>query len=380
MERKIVENLVGGMGVKAIARLLHVSRARIRNLRERAKEYGYLNADRGRGEVVMPPYPETLFPEPEDGRRLKVSEAQIVLASHRAWIEERLLAGWHRVSVWEELPVEVNRSSFYRYLEREKLNRIGESLRRVIPEIIHQPGEALILDWGKLRDVIDPITGKRMTVWMFAGVLGFSRYLMVRLVWRMDVTTTLLALQSMFREIGGVPVKITIDNPKCIALEASLYEPLLNPAAERFAAHYGVRIEALPPADPQKKGKIERMVPYGRRLYEAHGEAWDGIEESQDYFDRKLKIANDRRHGTTLKRPRELFMQEEVQALRPLPALAYEMEQFHEGTVRKDGTCDSRINITLWMSNIWARKWQWWATPGRSRSIIGASFWKCTLE
>lgn len=337
MERKIVEYLVGGTGVKAIARLLHISRERIRNLREQAKEYGYLRPDGTRGAVSLPPYPEVLFPEPTDGRRMKVSAAHRALTPHRAWIEERLQAGWHSVTVWEELPVQVNRSSFYRYLEREKLNRIGETYRRVIPEIIHQPGEALILDWGKLRDVLDPEIGKKRTLWMFVGVLGFSRYLMERLVWRMDVSTTLNAIESMFREIGGVPAKVTIDNPKCIALEASVYEPLLNPITERFSAHYGVIIEALPPADPQKKGKIERMVPYCRRLYEAHGDDWNGIEESQDYFARKLKIANDRRHGTTLKRPRELFMQEESKALRPLPALSYEIEQFHEGTVRKDG-------------------------------------------
>ena len=80
------------------------------------------------------------------------------------------------------------------------------------------------------------------------------------------------------------------------------------------------------------------MVPYGRRLYEAHGEVWHGIEESQNYMDRKLAIANERRHGTTLRRPREVFVQEEAKALKPLPALAYEIEQFHEGTVRQDGS------------------------------------------
>ena len=78
--------------------------------------------------------------------------------------------------------------------------------------------------------------------------------MMVRLVWTMDTVTTLQAMEGMFRQIQGVPFKVTIDNPKCIALEASDYEPLLNPAVERFASHYGVVIECLPPADPEKKG------------------------------------------------------------------------------------------------------------------------------
>jgi transposase len=337
MDRKIVELLMGGGSVKHIARSLHVSKSRVRRLREQAKEYGYLNEQGGKGSAALPPYPEAIFPEPIDRRMLRLSEHHQLLEPHREWIQERLEAGWHAVTVFEELAVSgVTRSSFYRYLERYRLNRLGEHYR-VVPEIVHRPGEALILDWGKLRGVLDPDTGRSRTLWMFVGVLGFSRYLMARLVWTMDAGTTLTALESMFREVSGVPEKITIDNPKCIALEASRYEPLLNPVAERFAAHYGVIIEALPPGEPTKKGKIERLIPYVRRLYEAHANTWHGIEESQQYLNRKLAIANQRRHGTTLRRPREVFAQEEAAALKPLPALAYEAEQFHEGIVRKDG-------------------------------------------
>ncbi|MBI4490517.1 MAG: hypothetical protein HY694_15650 [Deltaproteobacteria bacterium] len=61
------------------------------------------------------------------------------------------------------------------------------------------------------------------------------------------------------------------------------------------------------------------------------------MEESQHYLDRKLAIANERKHAGTLRRPRELFVEEEAKALKPLPAVAYEIEQFHEGQVRKDG-------------------------------------------
>ena len=335
MDRKIVELLRGGAGVNSVKAMLKVSKIRIRRLRERAKEYGYLAEDGKPGAAELPLYPEAIFPEQIDGRSLKPSEPQRQLEPHRAWIAERLQAGWHSVSVFEELPVKVKRSSFYRYLERERLNRIGATFR-VVPEIIHRCGEALLLDWGKLRDVIDEM-GRKRTVWALTGILGYSRYLMVRLVWSNDVETTLKAIASMFIEMGGVPAKATSDNPKCFALEASKYEPRLNPAFERFAAHYGFFIECLPPADPQKKGKIERPMPYVRRLYEAHGEAWLGLEESQEYFDRKMAIANERKHGTTMRRPREIFRDEEAGALKALPPLAYEIETFHEGTVRRDG-------------------------------------------
>jgi len=337
MDRKIVEMLRGGASVKGVARSLHVAKRRIRVVRERAQAQGYLEADGGPGRTALPPYPEAIFPEAVDGRSVRPSEAQELLEPHQAWIREHLEAGWHAVTVWEELPVTgIRRSSFYRFLQRHQLRRWGES-DRVIPEIRHQPGEALILDWGRLRLVTDAATGRKRVLWMFVGVLGYSRWMMVRLVWRMETVTTLQAIESMFRQMGGVPFKVTIDNPKCFALEASDYEPLLSPAVERFGSHYGVLIECLPPGDPEKKGKVERLMPYGRRLYEAHGEAWLGLEESQAYLERKVVLANERRHGTTLRRPKQVWEQEEASALRPLPALSYEVEEFSEGIVRQDG-------------------------------------------
>ena len=339
MERKIVEQLVSGKSFNAVCRDLKVGRNRVSHIREMAREYGYLE-----GSTPIPPYPEALFPDPLDGRSLQKSEADIQLQGQQPWIEDRLLAGWQPISIYEELPaqneflISIGRSSFYRFLHRYKLTGIGEEARRkVVGEIIHEPGEALLIDWGKLRDVIDPKTGKKRILWAFVGIMGHSRYMMVRLVWTHDVATTLTVLEDIIKELDGVPKKIVSDNPKCFALEASKYEPLLNPAYERFAAHYGTQIECLPPRTPQLKGKVERMMPFVRRLYQAHGNEWYGLAESQDYINKKVAIANERIHGTTRKRPVDVFSEEEKAALKSLPAIAYEIEEFHEGKVRKDG-------------------------------------------
>jgi hypothetical protein len=332
MERKIVEQLVSGKGFNAVCRDLKVGRNRVYHIREMAREYGYLE-----GNTPIPPYPEALFPDPVDGRSLQKSGPDIQLQEQRPWIEDRLLAGWQPISIFEELPVNVGRSSFYRFLHRHKLTGVGEDARRkVVGEIIYAPGEALIVDWGKLRDVVDAETGRKRTLWAFVGIMGHSRYMMVRLVWTHDVTTTLTVLEDMIKELDGVPKKIVSDNPKCFALEASKYEPLLNPAYERFAAHYGTIIECLPPRAPELKGKVERMMPFVRRLYQAHGDAWYGIAESQGYINRKVAIANERIHGTTRRRPVDIFSEEKA-ALKALPVMAYEIEEFHEGIVRKDG-------------------------------------------
>lgn len=335
MDRKIVELFLAGRGSREIMRQLGIGDRRVRKARCLAEEYGYLGAT---PLVPLPPYPEALFPDGPDGRASKASEANTVILARKDWITERLLLGWHPISVFEELGLPIGRSSFYRFLHRHGLSELGDKARkRVVPEIIHRPGEALILDWGKLRDAVDPVSGKKKALWAFVGVLGYSRYMMVRLVWTNETKLTLATIESMFQEIGGVPERVTSDNPKCFALQADRYEPLLNPAFERMAGHYGIRIECLPPADPEKKGKVERLMPYVRRLYEAHGADWHGIEESQEYLDRKCAIANERIHGTTRKKPLEQFFQIEAAALKSLPSLAYEPEDSAEGKVRRDG-------------------------------------------
>ncbi|MCB0325106.1 MAG: hypothetical protein KDD69_16090 [Bdellovibrionales bacterium] len=141
MERKIVQELLSGRGINRISRELRVSKRRVLLLRAKADEAGYLD-----GTTPLPPYPQALFEETPDGRSNRSSSAWRELELQQDWICERLHAGWHAATVFEELPVKVPRSNFYRFLQRHRLNEIGRSVRRVVPEIVREPGEALLID------------------------------------------------------------------------------------------------------------------------------------------------------------------------------------------------------------------------------------------
>lgn len=331
IDRKIVEQLRLGKSLRAISRDLQTGFRRVKKVAELAKKSGFLDSER-----PLPAFPTALF---DDAERLPLqpSEAELAILPHKEWVAERLATGWHKVTVYEELcsKIPIGRSSFYRFLSRHGLG-ISAPADRVVPEIVHRPGEALLLDWGHLCTVQCPETGKRRMVWAFVGVLGYSRILTVRLVWTNSVEVTMAAIEDMLLEFGGVPSRVTSDNPKCFALEASTFEPLLNPAFEMLASHYNFVVECLPPRDPEKKGKVERPMPFVRRLFEAHGE-WRGLEEAQDYINKKIAIANERRHGTTGEKPSVRFRDEEKAALRDLPPLRFERQEIAEPVVRKDG-------------------------------------------
>lgn len=332
MSRKIVERLILGEGINEICRTMKVGKRRVMRLRDAAAEKGYL--DKG---VSLPPYPAHLFPELIDRRTVSSSYNWTLLEPHTDWIKERLEAGWHRVTVFEELSKKLAapapRSSFYRFLTHHSL--ASSQSRRVVPEIVHYPGEALLLDWGYLWTIEHE--GKRKKLWIFVGILGFSRYMTATVMVCCDQVNTLRAIAEMYEELGGVPVRTISDNPKVFTLVACRYEPIINPVYERFASHYGTVVEALPPRDPQKKGKIERPIPYLRRLFESYSGDRNDIVAIQKHLDEKLIIANARVHGTTRECPAVRFESEERRTLLPLPPSPYRIEHYHEAVVRNDG-------------------------------------------
>ncbi|MBK7962757.1 MAG: transposase [Bdellovibrionales bacterium] len=265
-----------GIGVKSTCRLFRIGKNRVRSVRAKGIEFQYLNAEgTGFGAVKIPCAPENVFPDFIDKRNLKTSEADQILLAKKDWILDRLAARWSPITIFEELKnVEISRSTFYRFMARHSLESTSNSAVKVSGPIIHTPGEALIC-----------------------------------------VDITMDAIESMLQEIGGVPRKVTSDNPKCFATKADKYDPVLNPSFERLANHYGFRIECLLPQDPKKKGKVERMVPYARRLFEAFNCEGFSLERAQKYIDTKCGIANERRHGTTDLRPVEVFRMAEVDHL-----------------------------------------------------------------
>lgn len=340
VDRKIVEGLRDRKSLTSLTKSTGKGKGYVIKIRDMALDYGYIEIIDAvtrtfkASSKIIPPYPEALFPL-RDGRSEKVFETDLLLEPQKAWITERMELGWSPQTVFEELPLSVPRSNFYRYLHR---NHLGEKApSRNIMELIHAPGECMQVDWGKLFDVIDPITNKKKTIWIFIGVLGHSRFEMARVVERLDFETTMEMLMSLFEELGGVPRKVTSDNPKVFVQKADDYEALLNPAFERFASHYGFTVEALPPAAPEKKGKVERMVPVKRRVFESYDLKNYTLKSAQAHLDQKMSILNERKHGSHLQRPIDVFIADEASLLKPLPVLRYECETIMRPTVRPDG-------------------------------------------
>jgi hypothetical protein len=127
-----------------------------------------------------------------------------------------------------------------------------------------------------------------------------------------------------------------LDNLKAGVIKADLYDPTLNRAYGELERHYGFVADPAKAGKPRHKGKVERGVPVVRKHLLA-GRTFRDIEEANQ---RALRWSREEIgmevHGTTKRKPFEVFQKEEVPCLRALPSESFECPQWKKCTVHPD--------------------------------------------
>ncbi len=203
------------------------------------------------------------------------------------------------------------------------------------------PGECAQTDWGVWRAVDVP--GGRRRLSFFAMVLCHSRMLYIEFFFSESLECWLQAHRNAFEYFGGVPERVMVDNCKTAVLKPkrSGSAAEFNPAYDEFAGHYGFKPVACNPGRPNEKGRVESAVGYVKSSFLA-GRAPERPEVLNPAATHWLgNTANTRIHGTTGRRPAELFEEAEKAALRPLPAGPHPC-----ATVRQ-AAADSRFRVTV---------------------------------
>jgi transposase len=182
------------------------------------------------------------------------------------------------------------------------------------------PGECAQVDWGCAGSMVVGSTRRRLS--FFVMVLCYSRFCYLEFSLGEATEHFLSAHQNAFEFIGGVPLKVLIDNPKTAVLNhPSGEKPLFHPRYLDFAAHYGFEPRACNVRRPNEKGRVESGVGYVKKNF-LHGlELPHGLDALNTAARQWMNtIANVRIHGETHKEPVELFALEKQQ-LKPLPPI-----------------------------------------------------------
>lgn len=118
--------------------------------------------------------------------------------------------------------------------------------------------------------------------------------------------------------------------------EADAVSPRFNRAFYEYAQCRGFLVDPAMVASPTQKPRVERQVPYVRGNFFA-GESFVDRDDAQHRVEAWCRVtAGLRVHGTTCKRPAEVFAAEEAPALLPAPESPYAVPLYAQSKVHRD--------------------------------------------
>ena len=232
----------------------------------------------------------------------------------------------------EEYDLSVGYSTVKRYLRKEFA--VGTPTTTV--RIETPPGQQAQVDFGYAGLMYDPQTQKNRRAWAFIMTLSFSRHRFVRFVFRMDAPTWLDCHIRAFQHFDGVPAAIVLDNLKPGVIKADIHDPTLNRAYADLERHYGFVADPAKVRAPKMKGKVERIVPVVRQHLLAGRFFRDITEANQRALGWSKHEIGQEIHGTTKRKPYQVFLEEEKSTLKALPAEPFEIPLWKECTVHPD--------------------------------------------
>jgi len=241
---------------------------------------------------------------PDKGSALEKKPHPSVLDEHREFILTCLAKELTAQRIFQDLQLKEEFAGSYSTV-RDYVRKLRGNHQKAFMVINTLPGEESQVDFGYIGTL--SIGGKRKKAWVFLMTLSYSRYMFVKIVFDQSVKTFITCHLEAFKYFGGVPETVVIDNLKAGIIDANFYEPIVQRTYAAFAAHYGFFAQPCRVYTPTDKGKVERAVDYvkencfkGREFKDEH--------EAATFLSYWLdNVANLRIHGTTKKRPAEVF-------------------------------------------------------------------------
>jgi transposase len=197
-----------------------------------------------------------------------------------------------------------------------------------------EPGEQAQVDWSDFGWMESG--GKRMKLWCYSMVLGYSRTLYIEFSHSQNLISLGKAHVNAFRYLGGVTDTILYDNMATVVLSREGDRILWNPGFMDFASFYGFIPRLCLPGRKETKGKVERPFSYIRSSFflgTDFRDLADLNEKARNWLD---NIANVRIHATTQAIPFDRLKEENLHPLRDEDYVAERLEHSEMRKSTKD--------------------------------------------
>ena len=348
--RHVIVQMRLGQSDRAIASSGLMGRKKAGLVRSVAKKEGWLD--------VSAPLPDEAALSQVFGDVPPRGPASVVLP-HQAevtkWWEQGIRGTTIHQALVRKYSFEGSYSSVRRFLQG-----LEQAHPQVTTVLDFSPGDVAQVDFGSGPKIQDVYTGAVISTWVFVMVLAWSRYLFAELVMDQKVGTWLMCHRHAFEFFGGVPKRVMIDNPKCAITKACYFDPTVQRSYQDLAEGYCFLIDALPPREPKKKGRVESGVKYVKGSFLPLRDFRHLRDANTQLRHWCVSTAGNRIHGTTQQRPLTLFSDTERHLLTPLPAIPPELASWAKVKVHGDchvqfSKCRYSVPFHLVRQTLWLR-------------------------
>jgi len=331
--RKTIEVLrlrAAGMSARQIARSVGVARITVAEYCRRADAAN-----------VSWPLPEAmddealdalLFPKVEPGTSRPVPDWDQVhkeLRSRRHHMTLRLLwLEWR-----EQHPEGWGYSQFCEHYRR------WLATKDVVMRLSYAPGERMFVDFsGDKATWCDPKTGEVHEAEVFVAVLGCSGMLYVEATRGQDLASWVGAHIHAWEAYQGVSEVTVPDNLRSGVTKACFYDPELNPTYAEAATYYNTVVLPTRVRRPRDKAAAEAGVLTAERwvLAPLRNRQFFSLHELNAAIAVEVAKVNARPFRGEQTSRKDLFIELERPALRPLPSSRYELAQWKKVTANID--------------------------------------------
>lgn len=213
-----------------------------------------------------------------------------------------------------------------------------EQKRRATMHIDRKPGEQIEVDWaGDPAHITDPDTGEIIDAYLFVGVLTYSQYPYVEAFRDEKQVSWITAHVHMYEYFGGVARILVPDNCKTAIIHNRKWnDRQINAIYHEMAEHYNTAIIPARVRAPKDKPNAEGSVGNISTWITAalRNEQFFSLAELNTAIRKKLeafaKHPFQKKEGSRY----EIFRDEELPLLAPLPATPYELAEWKQATVQ----------------------------------------------
>jgi hypothetical protein len=202
---------------------------------------------------------------------------------------------------------------------------------------IFKPGERIEIDYADGVDILDPSTGEIKKTEFFVGVLCHSRYTFAEFTWSQSSQDFLQSHVNMFNFFGGTAQVLSPDNLKSAVTKAHRYDPVINQAYSRLAAHYEVAVVPARVRTPKDKAIVERTIQIFQRWFfmRVRHRTFTSLVELNLCLREHLHLFNKKEHRV-FRMTREAMFANEKSHLRALPSDPYLVAIHRKATLSRD--------------------------------------------